>query len=48
MIHHWEGLDLVITEFNYHHDSTPSSETIPSQTRNIKHVEIIKISDKPI
>ena len=31
MIHHWKGLDLEFTDFNYHHDPTPSVETIPSQ-----------------
>ena len=23
MIHHWKGLDLEITDFNFHHDATP-------------------------
>ena len=45
MIHQWKGLDLEITDFEYHQDPTPSAETIPSQT--LKHVEIIKVSDKP-
>ena len=31
MIHHWKGLDLEITGFNYHHDPTQSGETTPSQ-----------------
>ena len=48
MIHHWKSFDLEITNFNYHHDPTPSVETIPSQTSNLKHVEIIKLSDIPI
>ena len=34
MIHHWKGFDLEITDFNYQHGPTPSSETIPSQTSN--------------
>ena len=34
MIHHWKGLDLEITDFEYHHDPTFSAETIPSQTSN--------------
>ena len=42
MIHHWEGLVLEITAFEYHHDPTPSAEIIPSQTLNLKHVQIIK------
>ena len=32
MIHHWRGLDFEITDFNCHHDPTPSGGTIPSQT----------------
>ena len=47
MIHHWKGLDLEITKFNYHHDSTPSGEILPSQISDLKHVEIIIVSDKP-
>ena len=43
MIHHWKGLNLEITDFEYHHNRTPSAETTPSQTSNLKHVEIIKI-----
>ena len=35
MIHHWKDLDLDITDFIYHHDPTPSGESIPSQTSNI-------------
>ena len=33
-IHHLRGLDYEITDFNYHHDPTPSDGTIPSQTSN--------------
>ena len=32
MIHHWKGLDFEMTDFNSHHNPTPSGETIPSQT----------------
>ena len=32
MIHHWKGFDSEITDFKHHHDPTPSSETIPSET----------------
>ena len=46
MIHHSKGLDLEITDSEYHHDPTYTGETKPSQT--LKHVEIIKVSDKPI
>ena len=34
MIHRCRGLDFEITDFNYHHDPTPSGGTIPSQTSN--------------
>ena len=47
MIHLWKGLDKEIRVFNYHHDPTASGETIPSQTSNLKHVEIIKDIDEP-
>ena len=47
MIHHWKGLELEITKFENHHEGTISDETIPYQTSNIKHVKIIKVSDKP-
>ena len=42
MTHHWNDLDLEITDFNYHHDPTPSGEIILSQTLKLKHVEIFK------
>ena len=32
MIHHWKGLDLEITDFEYHDDPTCRGEIIPSQT----------------
>ena len=41
MIYHWKALDLEIIDFEYHHDWTLSGEIIPSQTSNLKHVEII-------
>ena len=47
MIYHWKALDLEIIDFGYHHDRTYTGEIIPSQTSNLKHVEIIKVSDKP-
>ena len=46
MIHHSKGLDLEITDFEYQRDPTYTGETKPSQT--LKHVKIIKVSDKPI
>ena len=36
MIHFWKDLGLEITDFNYHHDPTPSGEIIPSQTSNLQ------------
>ena len=47
MVHHWNCLDLEITIFENHRDRTLSGEIIPSQTSNVKPVEIIKVSDKP-
>ena len=44
---HWKGLDLEIRIFIYHHDPTASGATISSQTSILKHVEVIKVSDKP-
>ena len=32
MIYHWNGFELEFTDFEYHHDSTPSAETMPSET----------------
>ena len=46
MIQPWKGLDLDITDSQYHHDLTYTGETITSQTSNLKHLEIKKISDK--
>ena len=46
MIHHSKGLDLEITDFEYHHDPTCTRESKPPQT--LKHVQIIKLSDKPL
>ena len=45
MIHHSKGLDLEITDFEYYHALTYTVETKPSQT--VKHVENVKVSDKP-
>ena len=46
MIHHSKGLDLEITDFEYYHDLTYTVENKPSQ--NLKHVQMIKVSDKPL
>ena len=42
MIHHWKALDLEITDFEYYYDPIHTGEIIPSETSNLKHVEIIK------
>ena len=47
MIRHWKGLDMEITDAEYHHDRTLSGDFVPFQTLNLKHVEIMKLSDKP-
>ena len=46
MIHHPKGLDLEITDFEHHHDPTCTRETKPSLT--LKHVQMIKVSDKTL
>ena len=43
MIHHWNSLDLEVTDFEYHHDPTHSVEIKPSRTLNLKHVEVIEV-----
>ena len=48
MMHHWKRLDLEITHSEYHHDPTHTGEIMPSQTLNLKHVEIIKVLEKLI
>ena len=47
MIHHWKDLDLDYTDSEYHYDPTYTGELLTSQTLKLKHVEIIKVSDKP-
>ena len=47
MIDHWNGLDLENTDFDHQRDRTPSVEIVPSQISELKHVENIKVSDKP-
>ena len=47
MIHHGKALDLEITDSENHHDPTSACEITTSQTSNLKHVEIMKVSDKP-
>ena len=47
MIYHWKATDMEIIDSEYHNDPTSSCEIIPSQTSNLKHVENIKVSEKP-
>ena len=46
MIHHWKAFDMEITDGENRHDRTKTGETTPSQTLNLKNVDIIKVSDK--
>ena len=34
MVHRWKALNSEITDFEYHHNPTPSGEITPSQTSN--------------
>ena len=43
MIHHWKGLDLEITDGECQFDRTYTGDITPSQTSNLKHVEIVKV-----
>ena len=45
VIYHWKAYDFEITEFEYHCDLTYTGEITPSQTLNLKHVEILKFSN---
>ena len=49
MIHHWKGFDLEITDLYYHHDPTHTQvkKLLHLKPQTLKHVEIIKVSDKP-
>ena len=38
MILHWKALDLETTDFENHHNPTPSGETIQSKTSNMVNV----------
>ena len=44
MIHHWKGLDLEITDFNYH-DLTPSGEVMRVKKAKLEELSNI-ISEK--
>ena len=45
MIYHSKALDLEITAGEYQFDRTYTGKITPSQTSNLKRVEIIKFSD---
>ena len=48
MIHHWKGFYLEITDFDYHHDPTPTGEKLYHlKPQILKHLEIIEVSDTP-
>ena len=40
MIHHWKTLDLEFTDGDYQFQRTYTGKITPSQTLNLKHVEI--------
>ena len=46
MIFRWKALDLEITDDEYQFDQTHSREIMPSQTLDLKHVDIVKLPDK--
>ena len=46
MIHDWKAINLETLDSDYHHDPTSSCEITPSQTSDLEHAEIIKVSDK--
>ena len=47
MIHRSKGLDLEITDRDYRFDRTYTDKTTPSQTLNLKDLEVKKVLDKP-
>ena len=48
VIYHWKALDKEIEDGEYQFDWTYSWEIILFQTLNVNHVEIMKVSDKPM
>ena len=46
MIHHWKALDLEIKAVEYHVDRPYAGKIIPSEILKLKHVDIIRLSDK--
>ena len=48
MIHHWKGLELEIAEFGkINMIEHPQLKPYELKPQTLKHVEIIKVSDKP-
>ena len=47
MIHHWKGLDLEITDFFNTMVRHPQGKLYHFTSQTVKHVEVIKHSDKP-
>ena len=41
MIYHWKAFELEITDGEYQFDRTYTGKITPSQTLDLKHVEII-------
>ena len=46
MIHHSKALNAEVKDGEHQFDRTYTSETTPSQTLDLKHVEIMKFSKK--
>ena len=46
-MHHGKTLDWEITNVEHQFDRTYTGKTIPSQTLDLKHVEFLKVSEKP-
>ena len=45
MIHHWKALDKEITDGENQFNRTYTGKITPSQTLDLKHVEIMKVLD---
>ena len=54
MIDHWQGFELQLAEIDYQHDrintydrSLAPLKPYQLEPQNLKHVEVIDVSDKP-
>ena len=45
-MHHWKAYDFEIIDFEYLFDWTYTGKITSYETLDLKHVEIIKLSDK--